>query len=106
MLAPIFCSVDIAYLHFLHSDANVTNVLLPISCDLQGMDQQVEYSLIQTFRLLKQIIFSFGRLFHEKIMKSLGISNYSLISNNFLCPVINREYTVDLFWRIDSLFNS
>ena len=30
------------------------------------MDQQVEYSLIQTFQLLKQILWSLARLFQEK----------------------------------------
>ena len=31
-------------------------MLLPVSCDLEAMDQEVEHSLIQTFSLLKRII--------------------------------------------------
>ena len=41
-------------------------MLLSISCDLEAMDQQVEHSLIQTFLLLKQILWFLGCLFHEK----------------------------------------
>ena len=60
-------------------------MLLSISCDLEAMDQQVEQSLIQTFSLLKQILWFLGHFFHAK---TLGISNSSLNSNYFLCPVI------------------
>ena len=42
------------------------------------MDQQVEYSLIQTFRLLKQILRSPGSLFQEK---TFDIS-YSQLNSN------------------------
>ena len=51
-------------------NTNVTNTLLSnvtnVSCDLDAMDQQVEHSLIQTFLLLKQILWFLGCLFHEK----------------------------------------
>ena len=63
--APIFCLVGISYLHFLRSNSNITNVLLSI-CDLEALDQQTEYFLIQTSQLLKQILRSLGRLFQEK----------------------------------------
>ena len=64
--APIFCSVGISYLHFLHINANATNILVSISCDLEAMDQEVEHSLIRIFPLLKQILWFLGRLFHER----------------------------------------
>ena len=34
----------------------MNNVTLPISCGLEALDLQVEYSLIRTFRMLKQIL--------------------------------------------------
>ena len=79
--------VFLSYLHFLHINANLTNMLLSISCGLEAMDQQVKHSLIRTFPLLKEILRLLGRLFHEEI---LGISNSSLNSNYLLCPVIVR----------------
>ena len=54
----------------------ITNVPFSITCVLEALDQQVEYSLIQTFRLLKQILRSLGCLFQRK--KTLGISNSQL----------------------------
>ena len=84
----ILCSVGISYLRFLQNNANITKVLLFISCDLEAMDYLVEYSLIRTFRLLKQILRSLRRLFQEN--KTLDISNSSLNLNCFLCPVIVR----------------
>ena len=65
--APIFCSVGISYSNFLHSNENTTNVLLSISCE--AVDQQVEYSLIQTSRLFKQILRSLGRLKNSRFLE-------------------------------------
>ena len=48
-------------------------MLLSISCDLEAMDQQVEHSLIQTFLLLKQILWFLGCLFHEKNYRYLEL---------------------------------
>ena len=45
------------------------------------MDKQNENSLIRTFRLLKQILRSLGRLFQEK---TLSISNSFINANYFL----------------------
>ena len=42
---------------------------LPISCGLEVVDQQVEYTLIRTFRLLKEILWSLGNLFQEKTLE-------------------------------------
>ena len=58
-------------------NTNVTNILLSnvtnISCDLDAMDQQVEHSLIQTFLLLKQILWFLGCLFYEKSYRYLEL---------------------------------
>ena len=65
----------------------MTNVLLPKSCDLEAVDQQAKYSLIQTFRLLKQFCGHQVVYFKEK---NLGISNLHI-------NLSYREPTIDLF---------
>lgn len=69
-------------------NGNITNVLLSISCGLEAVDQRVEYSLILTFWLLRQILQYFGYLFYGK--KALGISNFQLNSDYFLSPMTVR----------------
>ena len=59
----------------------MTSILLSISWGLKTVDKQNENSLIRTFRLLKQILRSLGRLFQEK---TLSISNSSINANYFL----------------------
>ena len=56
--------------------------MLSISRRLKTVDQQAQYSLIQTSQLLKQILQSPGHLFEKK----LCFSNSQLNSNYFLVP--------------------
>ena len=62
-------------------------MLLSVSCGLEAKDQQVEYSLIRTFWLFKQILWPLDSLFHKKI---LSILNSYLNLNYFLCLVTDR----------------
>ena len=54
------------------------------------MHQQVEYSLIQTFRLLKQILWSLDRLPPEKISQNLKLSIKSQIKFQKIVEIINK----------------
>ena len=51
---------------------------LSISCGLEVVDQQVEYTLIRTFRLLKEILWSLGNLFQEKNSRTLNKNPYKI----------------------------
>ena len=51
---------------------------LSISCGLEVVDQQVEYILIRTFRLLKEILWSLGHLFQEKNSRTLNKNPYKI----------------------------
>ena len=106
ILEPILCSVGISYLYFLHINANVTNMLLPISCDLEAVDQEVEHSLIPTFSLLKRIIWFLGCLFHEKNSGYLKLLPQFELFSLYRDSFSYRESTSDLFRRIRSLLNS
>ena len=81
-------------------------MLLPISCDLEAMVQEVEHSLIQTFSLLKQILWFLGCLFHVKNSRVLNLlpqfELFSLHRDSFSY----RESTADLFRRICSFLKS
>ena len=54
------------------------------------MHQQVEYSLIQTFQLLKQILWSLDRLPPEKISQNLKLSIKSQIKFQKIVEIINK----------------
>ena len=54
------------------------------------MEQQVEYSLIQTFRLLKQILWSLDRLPPEKISQNRKLSIKSQIKFQKIVEIINK----------------
>ena len=81
-------------------------MLLPISCDLEAVDQEVEHSLIQTFPLLKQILWFLGCLFHEKNSRYLKLLPQFELFSLHRDSLSYRESTVDLFRRIRSLLNS
>ena len=81
-------------------------MLLPISCDLEAMDQEVEHSLIQTFSLLKRIIWFLGCLFHEKNSRYLKLLPQFELFSLYRDSFVYRESTSDLFRRIRSLLNS
>ena len=83
----------------------ITNILFWISCGIDALDQQVEYSLIRTFRLLKQILPSLGCLFHERNSRYLELSFQLELFPRFRDSSIYRESTVDSFRRIISLSN-
>ena len=87
--------------HFINKHIN--NILLCISCGLDALDKQVEYSLIRTFRLLKQI--PLGCLFHERNSRHLELSLQLELFPRFRDSSICRESTVDSFRRIISLSN-
>ena len=101
-----FCSVGISYLHFLHINANATNMLVSISCDLEAMDQEVKHPLIRTFPLLKQIIWFLGRLFHEKNSQYLELLPQFELFSLYRDSSSYRESTVDSFWCIRYFLNS
>ena len=115
---PNFCLVGISHLHFLQNCAQIlrslstyfinkyiTNILFWIICGLDALDQQVEYSLIRTFRLLKQILPSLGCLFYERNSRYLELSFQLELFPRFRDSSIYRESTVDSFRRIISLSN-
>ena len=81
-------------------------MLFPISCDLEAMDQEVEHSLMQTFLLLKQILWFLGCLFHEKNSRYLKLLPQFELFSLHRDSLSYRESTVDLFRRIRSLLNS
>ena len=83
----------------------ITNILFWISCGLDALDQQVEYSLVRTFRWLKQILPSLGCLFHERNSRYLELSFQLELFPRFRDSSIYRESTVDSFRRIISLSN-
>ena len=83
----------------------ITNILFWIICGLDALDQQVEYSLVRTFRLLKQILPSLGCLFHERNSRYLELSFQLELFPRFRDSSIYRESTVDSFRRIISLSN-
>ena len=70
------------------------------------MDQEVEHSLIQTFPLLKQILWFLGCLFHEKNSRYLKLLPQFELFSLYRDSLSYRESTADLFWRIRSLLNS
>ena len=81
-------------------------MLLPISCDLEAVDQEVEHSLIQTFPLLKQILRFLDCLFHEKNSRYLELLPQFELFSLYCDSLSYRESTADLFWRIRFLLNS
>ena len=81
-------------------------MLLPISCDLEAMEQEVEHSLIQSFSLLKQILWFLGCLFHEKNSWYLKLLPQFELFTLYRDSLSYRESTADLFRRIRSLLNS
>ena len=70
------------------------------------MDKPVEYSLIQTFRMLKQIIWSLCHLFPKnkfllsRTLPSTQLFPWSHDSSSY------RKFTVELFRGISSLSNN
>ena len=80
-------------------------MLLPISCDLEAMVQEVEHSLIQTFSLLKQILWFLGCLFHEKNLYLKLLPQFELFTL-YRDSFSYRESTADLLRRIRSLLKS
>ena len=83
--------------------ANITSVMLSISWGLETVDKQVEYYLIWTFRLLRQILQSLGRLFQEKNSRFLKLFHQLKLFPHFHDSSIYQESTVDFLWHISSL---
>ena len=69
------------------------------------MHKQVEYSLIQTLRLLKQILLYLGRLFQEENFRYLELFHQLELLPRTHDSWSHRESTVDLFRRTSSLSN-
>ena len=106
ILGTYFLFSCISYLYFLHINANGTNLLLPISRDLEAIDQELEHSLIQTFPLLKEILWFLGCLFHEKNSRYIELLPQFELFSLYRDSLSYRESTVDLLQRIRSLLNS
>ena len=64
------------------------------------MDQQVEYSLIWIFRLLKQTLQSLGHLFQEKNSRYLELSTQLELFSRSRDSSSYQEFAVDLFRHI------
>ena len=93
--APIFCSVGISDLQFLHINANLTNMLLIISCVLEAMDQQVAHS-----HCSKKLV----ACLMKKLPESRTPPSMQTISS-VQDSSSHGESTIDLFRRICSLLN-
>ena len=84
----------------------ITNLPFSVTCGLEAMDHQVEYSLIRIFWLIKQILWSLGVLLQEKNSHNLvPLTKLELFLRD-RDSASYQESTVDLFQRISSLFNS
>ena len=70
------------------------------------MDKQVEYFLIQTFWLLKQIFRWIGHLFLGNNSRYLELFHKLELFPLFRDGLNYQKSTVDLFRRISSLYNS
>ena len=79
--------------------------MLSTSCDLEAMDQLVEYSLIQTFWLLKQILLSLGRLFQENNSQYLELFPQLEVSPLSCDSLSYWDSIAGLFRRFPSLTN-
>ena len=70
------------------------------------MDKQLQYFLIQTFWLLKQIFQYFGHLFLGNNSRYLELFHKLELFPLFRDSSNYQESTVDLFRRISSLYSS